>query len=487
MKMLCVFLMVISCVGLAWGEDDPNDAVTAPTQAEASASESAQAKELVDVGEYWVGEGVMSPPDADPKQALSLTADKSVEMALENNAKGKVAQDDVDAAKARIGQARSALLPQIRATEVYTRSEESDTAGGLFDALIGDITPSDTRRDSIGLTQTLFAGGQIVAAVKASKFLAESQEWQRQATLNQLAYDARQAYYDCLLAHAIMRVAEESVVTFERHLADTQQMFDVGLVSNFEVLRAKTEVGSRQSDLVAATNALKLALVNLRRILAIPQDTPIHLEPELSGEVITAAVDEFLANAELNRPELLALDKAIRASEQNVRQSKGEYLPRASANIAWSNTDGGSAFAQDGWTFTIGGEWDLFAGGRRIYTVREARANERSLTHQREDLARLVEMDVRQAYIQMQDALARVEEEKGTVELADEGRRLAELRFQEGVGTQVEVLDAELALTNAQSSLVRALRNYVVAIAALDRAVGVSHVAKPDVSKACAE
>ena len=116
MKMLCVFLMVISCVGLAWGEDDPNDAVTAPTQAEASASESAQAKELVDVGEYWVGEGVMSPPDADPKQALSLTADKSVEMALENNAKGKVAQDDVDAAKARIGEARSAPLPQIRAT-----------------------------------------------------------------------------------------------------------------------------------------------------------------------------------------------------------------------------------------------------------------------------------------------------------------------------------------------------------------------------------
>lgn len=102
----------------------------------------------------------------------------------------------------------------------------------------------------------------------------------------------------------------------------------------------------------------------------------------------------------------------------------------------------------------------------------EARAQVTSLEHQLADLERLVELDVTQAHISIQDAMAKMESERGNVTLAQEGLRLAELRFQEGVGTQSEILDAELALTNAQSSLFQALREYAVANAALERATG---------------
>jgi outer membrane protein len=130
----------------------------------------------------------------------------------------------------------------------------------------------------------------------------------------------------------------------------------------------------------------------------------------------------------------------------------------------------------------VGAELEIFAGGRRIHEVAEAKAQQRSLEHQLEDVRRLIEFDVRNAYIQMEDAMARIRQEQGTVELGREGRRLAQLRFQEGVGTQTETLDAELALRNAETLLVKAIHDYAVAHASIEKAIGKSWVAKEESS-----
>jgi outer membrane protein TolC len=298
--------------------------------------------------------------------------------------------------------------------------------------------------------------------------------------LDQLEFDAKKAYYDVLLTRALVRVAEESVKTFERHLADTQQMLDVGLVSNFEVLRAKTEVGSRQADRVSARNGERLALVNLRRIIGLPQDAPAYLEGKTGLELTNETIEQLLPTAAQERPELKTLDKAILAAQQGVRRAKGEYYPRAAATIDYTHMDGGvaSMMSSQGWTFTVAGQWDLYAGGKRKHDVAEQKATLSGLEYQRIDVAQLVELDVRSAFIQMQDALAKVGEQKGTVDLAREGKRLADLRYQEGVSTQVETLDADLALTRAETALVMALHDYAVALASLDKAVSRSWVAR---------
>jgi len=194
--------------------------------------------------------------------------------------------------------------------------------------------------------------------------------------------------------------------------------------------------------------------------------------PELEWMPPEESMGIFVDRAFAQRPEILALTAAVKAAERDVRRVKGQYAPQVAATATYSNTEGGGPTVPDGWTVTVGAEWELVAGGRRKYERREARANLDSLKHQLDDLERLVELDVTQALIQIEDAMARVQSESGTVELATEGLRLAELRFQEGVGTQSETLDAELALTNAETSLIQALRNYAVANAALERATG---------------
>lgn len=520
MRLACI-LLVLALPCISFAQD------TKPTEVQAQPSEASVPGSMEQVlqgmaGE-WLSEGVRSPEAEGVTDVTELNVLKCVELALSQNESVLVAQDDVDAAIARIGIARSQRFPQVKTDVGFTHTDyNTRSAGGLLSSLAGGsfsgpgqilgglLDPSgvniaqvgfgifsllmptsmpqakdDIRRDHFGVTQVLYAGGQIKAAIAASKYLAESQEWKKQSTLNDLEYEVKSAYYDCLLTQGLVRVAEESIKTFERHLADAQQMLDVGLVSNFEVLRAKTELGARKADHVAAQNALRLALTNLRRILNIPQDAPVLLKGEPTFKPLPAGLEESMKIASEVRPELVALDKAILAAQKNVRGQKGQYLPRAAATADWNNYDGAGSYQPDGWNFALGVELDIYAGGRRKAQVSEAQAQLRSLEHQRQQASRVVEFDVRQSYIRMEDAEAKSLSEKGTVELGREGLRLAQLRFQEGVGTQGETLDAELALTSAEVSLLKALREYVVARAALEKALGESLLAEAPESKSC--
>lgn len=453
-------------------------------------------------------------------QPMVLTARKCVELAVTQNAQAFVAQDDLEAAQARIGQARSRMKPQVKGSMTFTHTEFNTRdmssmmgglggtsslggsssglgSGGLLQQrpvlnflksqILGGMSSGssltsmfeaedDIRTDKVELNQVFYAGGQIRAAINASKFLAESQEWQKEATLAQLEYQAKQAFYDAAASAALVLVAEASVTSFERNLADAQQMFDVGMVSSFEVLRAQTELGSRKADLVEARNVQQLAQANLRRTIAVPQDTPLALEAKLDWVPYTPDVDETVAFAYEHRPEILALRKGLDAAKADLDRVRGQYKPQVGGNIQWQNVDGGGFSQPDGWTFSVASQLDIYAGGRRKHETVESKAKIQSIEDQLKDLEGLVELDVTQAVIQIKDSLARIASENGTRKLAQEGLRLAELRFQEGVGTQSETLDAELALTNAERSLVQALRDLAVAYSSLERAIGESWV-----------
>ena len=459
------------------------------------------------IGEYLKKIESEKAAPVSPEQVVMLSPRQCVEMALTKNAKVAVAEDDLAAAQAKIGQARSGLLPQASASTALIHTAFNENNGPAKAARIGkglnqvfglisgqfnpissltssasmsSLTPvKNLRKDSLTIKQVIYAGGQIRAAIRASEFLAQSQEWRKEATLEDLELETKRAYYDCLLARALVRVAERSVKTFERQLSDANQMFEVGMVSHFQVLRAETELGARKAEAVAAKNGARLADANLLRILVMPQDTPIDLEPKLEWLPYLAPMNELVVYANEHRPDILALEKGIEAAKQDQERVRGEYKPKVASQLQYSNTDHGGLTTPDGWTASVGAEWELVAGGRRKAERAEAKARVSSLEHQLEDVQRLVELDVTRSQIQIQDAMAKIQSERGTVDLAREGLRLAELRFQEGVGTQTEVLDAELALTNAQTALVLALHDYAVANASLERATGKSWM-KPE-------
>lgn len=431
--------------------------------------------------EQQPGSGAGSPgygeQQAAPAEGIPLTLRDCVERALEYNAQPVVAQYEVAMRDAQAGQARSKLLPQLKGRFAYTYVDglEDIITNPFLQRLlpVNGLQPENGATiTQVSLDQVLYAGGRIQAGIRASEYLVESETWKKQSVIDQLVFEVHQAYYDALLAQALVEVARDSVGTFDRHREDALELLEAGYITRFEVLRAETELGMRRADLESALSLAEISRMNLSRLLVLPQDQPLHLSGDLAWEFPETPVDADVAQALENRPELRALDRGVEAAHAVVQVKQGAFKPSAAASARWQNVDGGGKVQPDGWTFSVGAELELYAGGRRKHEVAESTAQQRSLEAQHEDVARLVEFDVRQARAKLNEAVARIRTEDQTLTLAEEALRLATLRFQEGAGTQTETLDTELALSRAKTALAKALRDYAVAVAALDKATG---------------
>jgi len=409
---------------------------------------------------------------------LTLDVAGCVGMALQNNAQTAISDEDVAQAEARIGQAKSARKPQIKtqlgATYIDGLEGIETNLKFLENVIgIGDIQPDKLiTRGTVSIEQVLYAGGQISAGIKASKFLAESESWKREITRSGLALETTQAYYDAMLARGLIEVANDSIAAFQKHADDANHAVEAGMASKIVSLRAQTELAARETDLTSANTAFQIALLNLKRLIGTPESQPVTLVGNLAWEPQLDEPATLIARAQTNRAEILALEKGIEAAEQNIRMKKADYKPRAAASAQWQEGVGTGTLQPNGFSAQAGLEWQLYGGGKRKFAVAEAESQVRSLQKQREDVLRLVEMDVRQASLRVNESIEKIRRDKGTVALAEEGFRLAQVRFAEGVSTQTEVLDAELARSQAKTKLVQALRDYAVAGAALKKATG---------------
>jgi outer membrane protein len=408
---------------------------------------------------------------------LALNLDRCVDLAVTQNAQVLVAETEVALREAQTGQAQARHKPEIKAQWGYR----------YIDGLNQEIGPPAVQRilgvenyapdkgtitTGLSVTQVLYAGGQIQAAVNASRFLAASEAWREEAIRAEVAYQAKVAYHDALLAHALITVTTEALAAFERHQQDTETLEEEGVVTPFEVLRAKTEVGARKANLTSAKATARLADLNIRRILALPEGQPLTYDRHLPREAITGAVTDLKVRAQEQRAELKALNDALSAGQQQATGIKGKYLPQAAASASWINVDKGGQVLPDGWQFTIGAQWDLYLGGQRKHELGESRARIAGLRHQQADMIRLIALDVEQAVIRRHESTVAMGTEKENVALAKESVRLAKLRYQEGFGTQTEIIDSALLHTQAKTALVRAIRDYYVAYASLERALG---------------
>ena len=408
---------------------------------------------------------------------LAIDLARCVELALAQNGDVLVAETEVALREAQTGQARARRLPSVKAQAGYSYIDGLDQEIGrpAVRQLIGAegyAPDKGTFTTNVAVTQIIFAGGQIRAAVQASKYLAQSEAWRGDAVRAEVAYQARMAYHDALLAHALVTVAEEALTVFERHLNDTKALQEEGAVTPYEVHRARSEVGARQADLASAEAAARLADLNIRRLLALPDGQPLVYDRNLPHEPVGATGEALKARALEQRPEWRALADAVQAGSQQLRGVKGKYLPQASATVSWNNVENGGKVLPDGWQFNVGAQWDLYLGGQRKYEQAEVRARLEGLRIQQADLERLIALDVEQSLIRLREATVAMRTDRENVDVAAESVRLAKLRYQEGYGTQTEIIDSALVHTKAKTDLVQAIRDYYVAYASLQRALG---------------
>lgn len=399
-----------------------------------------------------------------------LAMDEAVAIALETQPQIQARLGDYAAARFRVDQAMAPLLPQITGSASSVRSRSTvlpTTIGGTAVTVSRDW--GDTFQAQVALSQLLFDFGKNLAATDAAKKLAavalEDVELQRQL----IALAVKEAYTNILFAQRLIRVNQQAVERAELNLKSARGFFEVGTRPKSDVARAEVDVANARVDLIRARNAERLARVALNTAMGIDLDTPTQVQDNLVYEPVVLDRAEIRAEAHRQRPESRQARLLVEAAEASERQAFRNFFP----DITGSGTYGGTRpELAEVWSLTLSLSWTFYDGGGRVARYRETKAIlEASRARARaQDLD--VARDVEQTQITVEESQERLQATQTAVASAQENFRLAQGRFDAGVGTILELTDAQLALTQAQNLEAQALADYRIALYRLDRARG---------------
>jgi outer membrane protein len=406
------------------------------------------------------------PPPVPPQVVgRVLTLDEAVAIALEHQPNIQARLSDYAAAAYRVDQALSPLLPQVTAGITAARTQSaSTTATGPAIRSFDDSTLA-----RVSVSQLLFDFGKTFADTAVARRLADvaSEDVELQRQLITLA--VKESYTNINFAQRLIAVQQQALERAELNLRSARGFFEVGTRPKSDVARAEVDVANARVDLIRARNAERNARVALNTAMGIPANTPTQIQDNLVYEPVTLDPAQLLGEAYRQRPESRQARLQVEAADARARRAFRDFFPDISASGYYGGT---RADLQEVWEVGLGLSWSLFDGGNRVARYRETRV----LLDAAQARVRATELDisreVEQAQINVSEANERIQAAKTAVESALENFRLAQGRFDAGVGTILELTDAQLALTQTQNAETQALADYRIALARLQRAVG---------------
>jgi len=413
-----------------------------------------------------------------PQQPVPDTRDlkTAVTFALQNNFAIRQARERIRQQEGVVLEVSAREIPNVAANALYQRNDE---------ALSQSFPPSDrTWQINVTASQVLFSGGGVRSAVKSSKLAREAAILDLQAVINDALLQVRTTFYGVILAREQIKVQESNLELLQQQLKTVTDRFEAGTVSSFEKLRAEVAVANAKVPLITARNNYRLAIEALRQALGFTTtNTPESMQkvPEFVGTLDYTPTNFDLpaafSAAQANRPDLQRLEKLTTVREQDVRTQKSGYYPTLGASAGYqfrNNPYGGNQFNQalDGWTLGLQSNWAIFDGRATAGRVAQAKSVLSQAKLSLADAQLAVEVEVRRAFSQWQEANELVDASQKVVEQATEAVRLANARYNAGTGTQLDVLQAQTDLTTARTNQIQAFYNYNVAVAALRKATG---------------
>lgn len=384
--------------------------------------------------------------------------------ALEHNPSLLAVKASLEASKAGIEKAKSAKYPQL------------SSGLGVSKSYSNDRWSESWRASVLSLSYTLYDWGRTEGSIKSAELSYEQSLQNFKKSQQDLIYQVKKAFYNVLYTQELVKVAEESVNIAKAHLKDAEARFKAGVASRYEVLRAETELANAQPTLIKAKNAATLALASLKNIIGWEEkeDVQLVLEGTLEYKKIPEVPLEILINQALEqRPDIMQLKLEKESGEVSLKLAKANNKP--SLGLSASHSQQASGLTED-WYGSTGASISLsiplYDGGRTKAMIAQAQASLESILKSLEAKINQVKLEVEQAYLNTKQAEEIIISSEKAIEEAQESYRLAQVRYSSGVGTNLEVMDASLALTRAKTNHAEALFNYLSAQAELEKAIG---------------
>jgi len=403
-----------------------------------------------------------------------LTIERAVAIALTGNDKLAVARMSRDRAAHRKKEALGLALPDLTLSANYTRefmNPELEFFGETF-----KLKPDESYALNASLEQYLYSGS-VSAGYRAAGRLLERAGSDVGAARNDVIALVRSRFYEALFTRELIVVNQESVGQLRSHLSDSKEREAVGLNTAYDTLRFETRLAEALPELLSAKNAHHRAVLDLLDTIGADPLAPVEIVGELTFEPMAVLLESALASANERRPELAAARQSIMAAEEISRAARGEQLPTVKTfvnyRVANSAGLGDQTERMDDLSAGVKVEMNLFDGRERSSRVAQRRVDASIARIESDRIRRRVAIEVKTAHDELKRAGEFVQSQVKSVDLAGETYRIASVSHAEGVVTQLELLDAQLALTRAKINHGKALYEYLLAKTRLERAMGV--------------
>lgn len=414
-----------------------------------------------------------------------LNLQEAINIALQQNPSVTEFKERANAAKEQIGVQRGALLPQasFSGTVFYGNAFSSRQAGGQAAVAVPggassniaiptpakEITTFEVYRFSFN--QLLFDFGKTPSQVAGSKASYQQSLQDYANTRQQVVLTARTAYFAYLASRRAIKVAEENVRQNQELLKQARAFYDVGLRARIDVTFAESNLANAETELIRAKNLAAVSRVDLMTALGLKTWPYREVEDILDVAPKRLSVEELKAKALQQRPELKKTLFRQQQDKANIHAARADFLPSFSGFAAWG-PEGSRHELEDNWWIGAAVNVPIFEGLSRYHNLRQAKAQLRSTQANTESVTLTVIQEVENRYQDLESAWEVIKSRTKAKEAAAENLRLAWGRYRAGVGSIIEVTDAQVRFAQADLEQVRALFDYRVVEARLDKAVG---------------
>ena len=338
----------------------------------------------------------------------------------------------------------------------------------------------------INVSWPIWTFGKVEGAIDAARYQKNIADLNVYKTEADTKLAAVQAYYQYLEAVKLAEVQAQSVTDYASHLNNVQQQFDAGIVAKLDVLSSNVSLANAKQKSIAADNTRDVAEANLNNIMRVPMNTTLKpLDKNFPEPEFDLTMEQAILMAQKYRWELVEADYGVRAAEASLRSAKAGYLPTVSVGGGYNWKEASvTAVDKDDWAVQGGLSWSLWDGGATQASVKKADAAVKTAQETLLQAREKIELEVRQDYLNVLSYKEQIRAAEASVAQAEEAYKIATVRYSSGVGINLDVLDAELALNTARTNYITALYNYNIGLATLEHAMGVPAVIHPEFAKA---
>lgn len=408
-------------------------------------------------------------------QKKVLSIDECIKIALKNNYLVRSSYEEHRVAEAEVVSARSRLLPNISTSAGWTRNDEERF---IYTEGINPYYSRDFYDYGLRLNQSIFNGGYNWANLNSARARERGAKADYKLSQQSVTLQIKQDCYELLKAKTLLDVQRDAVKRSEEQMNMAKARYDLGSASMSDYLKAKVQLGNDNLALITAENSLKLAQANLNNDLGMDLDPPVDVAAELEYQKLDLDVDQVISQRLDMHPEIRKVESQVSQAKSGVAMARSALLPSVafSSSYSWSDAKTPESWSgwkmNDSWRIGISIGLNIFDGFQSIANIQRGKAYLRSSEENYEQKKRDVELEIKQAYLAVNEAEQKIEVTQEALKAAEQDLKLTQEKYNLGAASMLELLDADVSYKTAKNNEVNALYDYNLAVARFEKAIG---------------